>query len=230
MLGNACGPAASVLRPRWEEGAGLEFGRRVCYHIREVVAMGVSAVQTRRWTREEYERLAETGIFHPEERVELIDGELVLMTPQKSVHATAVRLVEDALRIAFGSGYDVRAQLPLALDPDSEPEPDVAVVAGAPRDYRDAHPATALLVVEVADTTLTFDRERKGSLYARAGIAEYWIVNLADRLLEVYRDPAPAPSAQYGWSYRVTQRLSPSDSVNPLATSQARIAVSDLLS
>lgn len=191
--------------------------------------MGVSAVQTRRWTREEYERLVETGIFHPEERVELLDGELVVMTPQKSIHATAIRLVEDALRIAFGSGHDVRAQLPLALDPDSEPEPDAAVVAGTPRDYRDAHPTTALLVVEVADTTLAFDRERKRSLYARAGIAEYWIVNLADRVLEVYRDPGPVPSAQYGRNYRVTQRLSASDSVSPLAAPRARITVSDLL-
>ena len=191
--------------------------------------MGMSAVQTRRWTREEYERLIETGVFHPEERVELIDGELVVMTPQKSVHATAVRLVDEMLRMAFGSGHDVRAQLPLALDPDSEPEPDVAVVAGTPRDYRNAHPTTALLVVEVADTTLAFDRERKGSLYARAGIAEYWIVNLADRVLEVCRDPGPVASAQYGWSYRVTERLSASDSVSPLAAPQARIAVSDLL-
>ncbi len=191
--------------------------------------MGVSAVQTRRWTREEYERLIETGIFHPEERVELIDGELVVVTPQKSIHATAICLAEDVLRIAFGSGCNVRAQLPLALDPDSEPEPDVAVVAGTPRDYRDAHPTAALLVVEVADTTLAFDRERKGSLYARAGIAEYWIVNLADRVLEVHRDPGPVPSAQYGWSYRATQRLSASDSVSPLAAPRARIAVSDLL-
>jgi Uma2 family endonuclease len=201
----------------------------VCYHIGEVVAMGMSAVQTRRWTREEYERLIETGVFHPEERVELIDGELVVMTPQKSVHATAVRLVDEMLRMAFGSGHDVRAQLPLALDPDSEPEPDVAVVIGMPRDYRDAHPTTALLVVEVADTTLAFDRERKGSLYARAGIADYWILNLADRVLEVYRDPVPAPSALYGWHYRVPQRLSASDSVSPLAAPRARVAVSDLL-
>ena len=191
--------------------------------------MSVSAVQTRRWTREEYERLIEAGIFHPEERVELIDGEILTMTPQKSPHATAVCLVADALRGAFGSGHHVRVQLPLALDPDSEPEPDVAVVAGAPRDYRDAHPATALLVVEVADTTLAFDRERKGSLYAGAGIAEYWIVNLSDQVLEVYREPAAAPSAQYGWSYRVAQRLSPSDVVSPLAAPHGRITVSDLL-
>ncbi|MBI2370409.1 MAG: Uma2 family endonuclease, partial [Deltaproteobacteria bacterium] len=103
------------------------------------------------------------------------------------------------------------------------------VVPGSPRDYLDAHPTTALLVVEVADTTLVYDRDLKGSLYARAGIAEYWIVNLTDRALEVYRDPAPSPRARYGSSYQTFQRLSPPDSVSPLAAPWARIAVADLL-
>jgi len=190
--------------------------------------MSLSGVQVRRWTREEYEHLVARGVFRPGERAELIDGEILTMTPQGSAHATAVCLVEDALRAAFGPGYIVRAQLPLALDPTSEPEPDVAVVRGSPRDYRDAHPTTALLVIEVADTTLAFDRDWKGSLYARAGVADYWIVNLTDRLLEVYRDPAPVASAKYGCEYRSVQRLGPSDSVRPLA-SQALIAVRDLL-
>lgn len=172
--------------------------------------------------------LASGGVFHPGERAELIDGEILTRTPQGSAHSTAVCLVEDALRLAFGAGYDVRGQLPLALDPASEPEPDVVVVPGSPRDYRDAHPATALLVVEVADTTLAFDRDWKWSLYARAGIADYWIVNLIDRLLEVYRDPAPASSARYGWEYRSIQRLGPSEAVRPLAF-QALVAVADLL-
>lgn len=190
--------------------------------------MDKSAVQVRRWTREEYERMVEKGVFHPGERAELIDGEILTMTPQGSAHATAVCLVEEALRVAFGAGYVVRAQLPLAIDPASEPEPDVAVVPGSPRDYRDAHPATALLVVEVADTTLGFDRDWKGSLYARARIADYWIVNLTDRLLEIYRDPAPSASARYGWEYRTRRRFGPSDSASPLAA-QTSIAVADLL-
>ena len=145
--------------------------------------MGGQTVQTRRWTRDEYDRMIATGIFHPEERLELLEGEIVHMTPQGSGHATAVRLVEDALRNLFNVGFDVRVQMPLALGTDSEPEPDVAVVVGPPRDYRDEHPRVAILVVEVADSTLSLDRERKAALYARAGIQEYWLLNLTDRCL-----------------------------------------------
>ena len=102
------------------------------------------------------------------------------------------------------------------------------MVSGSPRDYRDAHPATALLVMEVADTTLEFDRDRKGGLYAQAGIVDYRIVNLTDRLLEVYRDPTPNASARYGWEYRTWRRFGSSDSVRPLVP-QTSVAVADLL-
>ncbi len=143
-----------------------------------------TTVRVRRWTRDEYERLGDLGVLGPEERVELIDGVVYQMPPQHSRHATGVRLTEIALSKAFGEGFDVRAQLPLALGDYSEPEPDMAVVIGDARDFTDAHPATALLVVEVSETTLAFDRETKSSLYAAAGIPEYWIVNLVDRRLE----------------------------------------------
>ncbi|MGH7164603.1 MAG: Uma2 family endonuclease, partial [Nitrospiraceae bacterium] len=149
--------------------------------------MTAPAVALRRWTRQEYDRLVVEGFFHPEERLELMEGEIVRMTPQGSLHATAIRLVEEALRAAFGTGFDVRVQMPLALTDDSEPEPDVAVVTGNPRDYRDTHPSAAVLIVEVADATVPYDRERKRALYARVGIADYWIVNLLDRRLEVFR-------------------------------------------
>ena len=151
------------------------------------------------------------------------------MTPQKSPHAAAVTLVQEALRVVLGIGCHVRTQLPLALDPASEPEPDVAVVHGAPRDYRDAHPATALLLVEVADTTLAFDRGWKSSLYARAGVADYWIVNLVDRVLEVYRDRRPEPAARYGWTYATVRRFDSEEGIVPLAAPTARVAVRDLL-
>ena len=189
----------------------------------------MSTVLVRRWTRPEYERMVEAGVFPPGERAELIDGEVLQMTPQGSVHATAVRLAEDLLRIAFGPGHDVRVQMPLALDPSSEPEPDVAVVCGSPRDYRDAHPTSALLVVEVADTTLPYDRAQKGRVYARAGVAEYWIVNLSDRHVEVYRDPTSMPQAQYGWSFRSVLHFASGDHIAPLAAPQGRVAVADLL-
>jgi Uma2 family endonuclease len=99
-------------------------------------------------------------------------------------------------------------QTPLAFDPDSEPEPDLAVVVGTPRDYRAHHPTTAVLIMEVSDTTLAFDRRQKGSLYARAGILDYWILNLNRRMLEVYRSPIADPVAPYGFSYSERHRLS----------------------
>lgn len=186
-------------------------------------------VQIRRWKRVEYERLVEKGVFMPGERVELIDGLLVVAEPQSASHFAAVRLVERALVRAFGEGWDVRAQGPIALDDASEPEPDVAVVRGELRDYVRAHPADPVLVVEVALTSVNFDREHKASLYARAGRPEYWIVNLVDRVLEVRREPAPSPSAPYGWDYTTVEVLRPGDSVSPLAAPAAQIAVSDLL-
>jgi Uma2 family endonuclease len=106
---------------------------------------------------------------------------------------------------------------PLALDDDSEPEPDLAMVPGEPRDYVPAHPSTAPLVVEVADSSLRLDRRLKAGLYARARIPDYWIVNLAERALEVHRDPAPAASNEIGWAYRSITRLTRPPTVSPLA-------------
>ncbi len=189
----------------------------------------MGTVQVHRWTRQEYDRMVEAGVFAPGERVELIDGEVLAMTPQGSLHATAVRLVEEALRTAFGGGHDVRVQMPLALDPSSEPEPDVAVVQGSPRDYRDAHPTSPLLVVEVGDATLDYDRGNKASLYARAGIADYWLLNLLDRRLEVYRAPAPDPQSRYGWAYRTVRSYGAGDRISPLAAPAALARVDDLL-
>jgi Uma2 family endonuclease len=102
----------------------------------------------------------------------------------------------------------VRAQLPLALSDYDEPFPDLAVVSGSPRDYLAQHPTSALLVVEVSEASLKTDREVKGSLYASAGIPEYWILNLRERVLEVYREPAADARAVYGAAYRQQQHLS----------------------
>ena len=119
--------------------------------------------------------------------------------------------------------------MPVALDDESAPEPDLAVVPGARADYRAAHPPRPALALEVADSSLDFDREHKGSLYARAGVQDYWIVNLIDRVLEVYRDPGQDPSAPYGWRYRSITVLAPPAVVAPLAFTSRRIAVADLL-
>jgi Uma2 family endonuclease len=182
----------------------------------------MKSIGLRRWSRNEYEAMIAAGLFAPGERVELIDGEILTVTPQGSLHATALRLAEDALRASFGPGFDVRAQLPLSCGAHSLPEPDIAVVSGKPRDFRAAHPTNAVLIVEIADTTLEYDRQGKGSLYARTGIRDYWILNLGNRCLEVYRNPDKA-------SYRSTSRLLAGESISPVAAPGAKIAVSDIL-
>ena len=151
----------------------------------------------RRWTRTEYDRLVDLGVFQ-RDPVELIGGQLVVAEPQGAYHAAAVTRVDYALRAALPGGWIVRVQAPVSLDDDSEPEPDLVVVPGRPGDYHDGHPAHPALAVEVAESSLEFDRQHKGSLYARAGIQDYWIVNLTGRVLEVCRDPAPDPAAAYG--------------------------------
>lgn len=153
--------------------------------------MTVAEVTTRRWSRAEYERLVDVGVFRPEERLELIEGDILEMSPQSSRHAAVVQLVQQTLEGARSSGTSLRGQLPLALSDDSEPEPDLAVVAGGPRDYLGGHPQTALLIVEVSDSSSPIDRGRKLALYARHGVPEYWIVDLtADRVV-VHRGPGP---------------------------------------
>src|SRR5205085_11057315 len=160
----------------------------------------------RRWSRAEYSRLVDLGVLNGEP-IELIGGQLVVAEPQGTRHATAIGLVGAVLNAALPRGWVVRMQAPIALDDESEPEPDVAVVAGAHLDYRAAHPKRAALVVEVADASLAFDRALKAGLYARGGVHDYWIVNLIERALEVYRDPAPNPSAPCGWHYRSRERF-----------------------
>ncbi len=191
--------------------------------------MASEPFSVRRWSRREYERLVECGVVHEDEPVELIGGHLVVAEPKGSPHATAVALVAQALREAFGPGWLVRVQDPVALDEDSEPEPDVVVVPGTPRDYRDRHPSRPALVVEVADVSLAFDRRRKGSLYARAGVEDYWIANLVDRVLEVARRPGVDPSAEFGWRYHEVTVHEPAAVVSPLARPGVGLRVADLL-
>jgi Uma2 family endonuclease len=190
--------------------------------------MSAPALQPKHWTRQEYDRLADAGILPSDERLQLIEGEIFTMTPQNSPHSAAIGKTEDVLRDVFASDCWVRVQMPLVVDPDSEPEPDLAVVSGRPSKYVKEHPRTALLVVEVADTTLSLDHGRKARVYASAGIQEYWIVNLADRSLEVYRDPVASSPGQPA-SYRSAQKLGPSARIAPLSASAAMIAVTDLL-
>jgi Uma2 family endonuclease len=186
-------------------------------------------VPTRKWTRLEYDRLIEAEFFRPDDRIELVGGHMIVKEPQYSPHAVMVSRVERVLRAAFGPGWYVRTQMPLALDDESEPEPDLVVVPGEPDDYFDAHPTSAVLIVEVSLSRLRFDRREKSSLYARARIADYWIVNIPDHRLEVYRQPIPDGAATFGWRYGTASALGPEQHVTPLALTAASIAVVDLL-
>ena len=185
-------------------------------------------VKTRRLRRVEYDRLVDLGMFAGE-RLELLDGLLVVREPQGSPHAAIVAHIGQILATAFGTEWHPRLHSPLAIDDESEPEPDLAVVAGGPRDYVSAHPSTAGLVVEVADSSLRLDRRLKGGLYARAGLEDYWIVNLAEGVLEVHREPRPEANAPYAWIYRSVEILRPPSMVTPLASPGSRIPVADLL-
>ncbi len=186
--------------------------------------MSIAEPTSRRWTAEEFHRVAELGIFDPDERLELIEGEIIRMSPQNPRHAGASDLTETAVRAVFPAGFLVRIQKPLALGELSEPEPDIAVVPGGPRAYVNEHPRGAALVVEIADSSLKYDQERKAALYARAGIPEYWILNLIERILLVHRDP----NGQVG-RYEAVTRHEEGESVSPLAAPLASLAVLDLL-
>ena len=190
--------------------------------------MGQEPLTARRWKRAEYARLVELGAF-VSDPIELLGGELIVAEPQSPYHASAIQRVDYALRSVLPPGWLVRVQSPVSLDDESEPEPDLAVVPGHPGDYPDAHPASPALVIEVADSSLGFDRRDKGSLYARARLADYWIVNLVDRVVEVYRNPARAASAPHGWAYQTVATLTPPAVVVPLGLTGVQIAVADLL-
>ena len=191
--------------------------------------MATYRARTRRFTRVEYDRLIDIGFFRSEDRIELLGGELMVAEPQSSEHYTAIRKSARALEMAFGAGWEIRTAGPVGLDDESEPEPDVAVVPGVPEDYRNAHPSRPVLTLEVSRSSLAIDRALKGSLYARAGLADYWILNLIDRVLEVYREPVPDAAAPYGWRYARTDAVGLRGHIAPLAASGALVAVADLL-
>jgi len=181
------------------------------------------------WTVADFERLFDAGFFAPETKLELIEGELFEKETLKPRIAVAISLAQDVLRRIFKNHTHIRVQLPMVFGESSKPEPDLAVVVGTPRDYLDSHPSTAILVVEISDTTLVPDQTTKSSLYARAGIEEYWIVNLVDRTLEVRRQPFEQNDALFGWNYRSTQILLPGESLTPLRAPDVSVKVDELL-
>jgi Uma2 family endonuclease len=179
----------------------------------------------RRITVGEYHRMIEAGILGEDEHVELIAGTLVAMTPQGSRHAVVIQRLTAALVRGVGDELAVRPQLPLTLSGDCEPEPDLAVVRAADAPLDGPHPGRALLVVEVAGDSLRLDRQSKAALYARAGIPEYWIVNLADSAIEAHSDPDPATGV-----YRSRAVAAPGQTLTSRSVPSVAIDVARLLS
>ena len=183
----------------------------------------VAAPTVHRFNREEYYRMGEAGLFF-DERVELLRGEIITMAAQHPPHASVVTQMTETLIRLLGSQVTLRAQLPLVLDDLSEPEPDIVLCRPDPDDYEREHPKTdqILLVIEVAEASLTYDRSRKGKVYAENGIPEYWIVNLVDRQIEGCSNPDLALQ-----QYRRNRTVLPGDTLS-LPAGQT-LAVSDML-
>ena len=166
----------------------------------EIVMMALTQVRHKVWDRKTYYKVGETGAFDGE-RVELVEGEVIQLRPQNHDHASTVGRLTNLLVIEFHQTHVVRVQLPLDLGDLSQPEPDFALVRSEENEQSRPHPQSADLVIEVSDSSLAFDRGEKASVYAKAGLAEYWIVNLASRQIEVLSSPGADPEAPLGFRY-----------------------------
>jgi len=210
------------------QSTNLEITAVAPSFIAEIEETGAktNGVKVRKWNQKEYYQMAELGFFHGK-RVELIEGEIIEMSPMNKPHATAIRKLLSLLRKLFGEGYIVDSQLPMSFSKTNEPEPDAAVIKGKIDDFTKVHPKTAELIVEVSDSTLRFDRTVKAALYAQNKIPDYWILNLKKRCLEIYRQPKK--DKKLGFIYTESRIFTEDDAVSPLAAPDAQIKVADIL-
>lgn len=181
-----------------------------------------TAVQYHRWSTEEYHQMASAGLLDETDRVELIEGELVDMAPIGSKHAFNVDRFARAIQLAVGKAFFVRVQNPILLGEHSEPQPDIAVVKD--KNYAKSHPGAedVLLVVEVSDTTLDYDRDVKLSLYARHGIPEVWLLDVNANELTIYREPVEG-------QYRLIRKPTASEVVSPMHVPGVAITLAEVL-
>lgn len=179
------------------------------------------------WTVDQFHYLGDLGMFEGR-RAWLVDGTIVEEGPMNPPHRISLELCEEALRVVFGVGWRVCVQMPLVLGQSTDPEPDLAIVAGSARGTT-GHPTTAALAVEVSDSSLRYDTTVKVGVYAAGGIAEYWVVDVNGRQLLVFRTPKPDATQPQGHTYATQLTLGASDTVSPLAAPHATIRVSDLL-
>jgi len=178
----------------------------------------------RKWTVKEYHKLGEIGIFHPEERVELIEGNILKISKKGTVHASATRRTATLLHNLLENQATVYDKSPIALDDNSEPEPDIALVRIDPLDYATHHPTPSevYLIIEVADSSLAYDREIKAKIYARSGIVDYWVLNVNERQLHVFREPADD-------GYQSEVILGEFSRISPLQFPAFNIAIGEML-
>jgi Uma2 family endonuclease len=180
------------------------------------------------FTRKEYYALGDNHFFR-DQRVQLIGGVILQESPMNPPHATAISLGQAALPALFSTGCHVRVQLPLDLGLISEPHPDLTVVTGSPRDYLVDHPKTAILVIEVSDSTLEEDAHEKASLYASGGIEDYWVIDLVNDQVLVFRKPVPETGSKFGKNYASVSAHRRDDTLTLLAAPNARVLGSELL-
>lgn len=177
-----------------------------------------------RFSVEEYYRMAEAGILRPDARVELLDGKIIDMSPIGPFHGGSINRLNRLFNKLANGRWLVSAQNPLRLDDHSEPEPDVMLLKPSPDDYTSRHPQPdeVLLLIEVSDTSLNYDREEKLPAYGRAGISEVWILNLHAKTIEVYREP-------HFTGYGSNKVLCSGDQASPLAFPDVTVDVAELL-
>jgi Uma2 family endonuclease len=179
----------------------------------------------RRWSVDEYHRMIAAGILTSSDRVELLEGHIIEMVPQEPPHASTTSSFGNDFVVLFASRAWVRQQLPITIAPNSEPEPNIAVVRIDPNRYRNHHPIPedVYLLIEVSDSTLNYDRDRKAKVYAKANISEYWVIDVNQRQLLVFREPQ-------GDTYQVEQVLGMDDAIAPFMFPDVVVELASLLS
>jgi Uma2 family endonuclease len=188
---------------------------------------GLAFPHPKRWTCEEFHRLGDAGLLRDKTLI-LVNGEILETPPAGGPHDVALTLLDDIIRKVFSGGFVVRCQMSLVLGKTTDPVPDLAVVQGIARAFIQK-PTTASLVVEVSDSSLDYDTGDKACLYASAGIADYWVVDLVSRRLIVFRDPRADAAKPFSFAYATITVRQPGDNMAPLAAPGSQIAVADLL-
>ena len=181
-----------------------------------------------KWTVEDFHWVKYGSQVWEGKKVLLIDGGLMEMPPPGPIHNTALGLADYLFKALFAQGHWVRIQMPLVFGINTDPIPDLAVVAGVPRSIS-TNPSTAVFVLEVSDSTVSFDTGEKASLYAAAGIADYRVIDVINRRVVVHRDPTADAKQKYGHAYASVNVLLPGQSLAPLAAASSPVAVFDLL-